>query len=990
MKEYDHKKIEKKWQKEWAKKQIYQAEDQKNNKTKKPKYYSLIEFPYPSGDGLHVGHPRPYIGMDVISRKRRMEGYNVLFPIGWDAFGLPTENYAIKTGKDPRVVTKQNTDTFRRQIQSIGISFDWSREINTTDPRYYKWTQWIFLQFLKKGLAYKAKIMINWCPKDKIGLANEEVIGGACERCGTAVEKREKEQWMLAITKYADRLDKDLDTVDYLPKIKLAQRNWIGRSEGAEIEFHLTPPLAPLSESRRGERGEVLKVFTTRPDTLFGATYVVLAPEHALISKLKPKITNWGKVLRYIADTKAKNDVDRTKEEKEKTGVELIGIQAMNPATGEYIPVWIADYVMASYGTGAIMAVPAHDQRDFEFAKKYNLPITQVVMPDVTDSNNPPRDGKENTIRNTAHYILRNKKGEVLVQFLKGEKWKGADPRSFPIGGIEKGESAQEAAEREIKEETGYFNFKFVEEIPFHVQSHFFAAHKDVNRTINVNILVFDLINEEKIEITEDEFFTKDSHEMKWIPHEQIAKTLSSEDQQMIWKFFQEDGFAYNGNGILTNSGRFDGMDSELAKKKITEFVGGKIVTKFKLRDWIFSRQRYWGEPIPVISCEKCGLVPVPEKDLPVELPKLTGKMKNYKPTDSGESPLANISKWVNTKCPNCKGKAKRETDTMPNWAGSSWYYLRYTDPRNSKAFADKKNLKYWTPVDWYNGGNEHTTLHLLYSRFWHKFLFDLKLVPTAEPYMKRTSHGIILADGGEKMSKSKGNVINPDDIVKIYGADTLRLYEMFMGPFDQAIAWSEEAIIGPRRFLEKVWRIGEKVLKQKNSFGLLQPEAGTFPVQNFSISKLLHKTIKKVSEDIELMRFNTAVSALMILSTEMESAFAKDFGVTKEDYKKFLQILSPFAPHITEELWSMLGERKSISLSEWPIWDKKMLIEEEVKIVVQINGKVRTEIMIPADTLEEDVKEKVLENPTVLKYTAGASPKKVVYVKNKLINIVL
>ncbi len=946
MKAYDHKKIEKKWQNIWEKKGIYNA---KNN-SPQPKYYSLIEFPYPSGAGLHIGHPRSYTGMDIVSRKRRMEGYNVLYPIGWDAFGLPTENYAIKTGKDPRIVTKKNTDTFRKQLKSIGFSFDWSREINTTDPKYYKWTQWIFLQFFKKGLAYKAKININWCPKDKTGLANEEVIGGCCERCGTKVEKREKEQWMLAITKYAERLDKDLDDVDYLPQIKLAQRNWIGKSEGAEIEFKIkhnpsltlpegegemprffttNPELWKVLQDRvlemrknptNGEKimwdllrrntteyhfrrqhivdrfiadficvekklivevdgdihdykkaedkertkilnqlgfeivrfsndeiiknredifqsiilklnsissealsfGEGLggvKVFTTRPDTIFGATYLVLAPEHELITNLKSQITNFNEVEKYIKEVKNKTEIERTSDDKVKTGVEIKGVKAINPANKEEIPIWIADYVLATYGTGAIMAVPADDARDKEFAEKFKLPIVK--------------------------------------------DYKKADFEDF-----------------------------------------------------------------------------------------------------------------------------------------------GKKITRFKLRDWVFSRQRYWGEPIPVVHCEKCGIVPVLEKDLPVELPKV----KNYQPTDSGESPLANISKWVNTKCPKCKGKAKRETDTMPNWAGSSWYYLRYTDPKNSKEFASKKNLKYWLTsnfslsfgegqggVDWYNGGNEHTTLHLLYSRFWHKFLFDQGLVPTSEPYKKRTSHGMILGEGGVKMSKSIGNVINPDEIVKTYGADTLRVYEMFMGPFNQSVAWSTESIIGSRRFIEKVWRIGERVLKQKNfSVPDLKPvknsEDGRFQSkiggmsQNSSLVKILNKTIKKVEEDIEGMYFNTAISSMMILATEME----KTENVQIEDYKKFLQILSPFAPHVTEELWNTLGEKKSIHLSSWPKWDENLIKDEKIKIVVQINGKVRAEIMIRVEENEETIKQKALMNEAILKYLAGKDAKKVIYVKNRLINIVV
>ena len=761
-KNYDHTKIEKKWQSIWEKKKIYQAQ----NSSKKSKYYSLIEFPYPSGDGLHVGHPRPYIGMDVISRKKRMEGYNVLYPIGWDAFGLPTENYAIKTGKDPRIVTKKNTGTFRRQIKSLGISFDWSREINTTDPKYYKWTQWIFLQFLKKGLAYKKKMLINWCPKDKIGLANEEVVNSCCERCGTPVEKREKEQWMLAITKYAERLDRDLDTVDFLPHIKLAQKNWIGKSEGATIQF-------VINNSKLS-----IEVFTTRPDTIFGATFLALAPE------LAKKIT--GK------DFGIKVDTDR--ENRDKIGIDT-GLKAKNPANSEMIPVYVVNYVSVDYGTGAIMGVPADDERDREFAEKYKLPIIE--------------------------------------------------------------------------------NYK---------------------------------------------------------------------------------------------------------KAGFEEF--GKKVTTFKLRDWIFSRQRYGGEPIPVIFCEDCGVVPVPEKDLPVLLPKV----KNYQPTESGESPLANISKWVNVKCPKCKGKAKRETDTMPNWAGSSWYYLRYTDPKNTKEFASRKKLNYWLGtdpaeggVDWYNGGNEHTTLHLLYSRFWHKFLFDLGLVPTSEPYKKRTSHGLILAEGGEKMSKSRGNVINPDDIVARFGADTLRVYEMFMGPFDQAIAWNEEAIIGPRRFLERVWKVATQI--QKNFSGLLQPSAGTFPVQNSSVSAL-HKTIKKVSEDIEGMRFNTVISALMIFLNENPT-------MPKEVYEIFLKLLAPFAPHITEELWQLLGHKQSIHLEPWPKYDLSRIKDTEIKIVVQVNGKVRGEIIVPAETGEDEIKSKALTEGSVSKYISS-TPKKVIYVKGRLINIVV
>ena len=735
---YDPKEIEEKWQDHWQKSGIYEAKDFSDL----PKYYLLIEFPYPSGDGLHVGHIRSYTAMDIISRKRRMEGFNVLYPIGWDAFGLPTENYALKTGKDPKVVTKENTDTFRRQIRSLGLSFDWSREINTTDPKYYKWTQWIFLKFLEKGLAYKARIPINWCPKCKIGLANEEVVDGNCERCGAPVEQKEKEQWMLAITKYAERLDKDLDEVDYPDRVKIQQRNWIGRSEGAEISFQLTADSLQL---------EPIKVFTTRPDTLFGATFLVVA----------------GKEDRFT------------------------GKYAINPATGEKIPVWEAEYIMSDYGTGAIMGAPADDERDMVFAKKYKLPIIED---------------------------------------------------------------------------------------------------------------------------------------------------------------YQKAGFE--------------------------DF--GKKVTKYKLRDWVFSRQRYWGEPIPVIHCNTCGVVPVPESELPVMLPEV----KNYRPTNTGESPLSNITDWVNTTCPKCSGAAKRETDTMPNWAGSSWYYVAYCISENLKSQAPiskqitsteiQNKFKYWLPVDWYNGGMEHTVLHLLYSRFWNKFLYDLKLVPTSEPYKKRTSHGLILAEGGEKMSKSKGNIVNPDTIVERFGADTLRLYEMFMGPFEQAIAWSEDALVGPRRFLERVWKLKTKVAKGQtldtNSQGLT----------------LMHQTIKKVSDDIESMKFNTAVSSLMIYVNALD----KKDKISQEEFKTLILLLAPFAPHITEELWSLLGHKDSIHIQNWPTYDSKKLIKDEITLAIQINGKIRASLSISRNQSEVDLKKRVLMLPEVNKWLNGKEPKKIIVVPGKIISI--
>lgn len=741
---YDHRAIEAKWQKRW----LETGANQATFPSTKPKYYCLIEFPYPSGEGLHVGHIRSNTAMDIIARKRRAEGFNVIYPIGWDAFGLPTENYAIKTGIQPAVVTQENTDTFRRQLQALGFSFDWSREINTTDPEYYRWTQWIFLQFYKKGLAYKKKIEINWCPKCLIGLANEEVVAGACERCGTPVERREKDQWLLAITKYADRLEQDLDQVDYLEPIKIQQRNWIGRSEGAEFEF----PVVGAEQK--------IKVFTTRADTLFGVTFLAISPTVAKQLKLEFELPQAG--------------------EEEKVGVDT-GLKAVNPATGEAVPVWVTNYVLDEVGTGAVMGVPAHDERDFDFAKKYNLPIKEIEL--------------------------------------------------------------------ESKEE-------------------------------------------------------------------------------MIKKF-------------------------------------GQAKVNYKLRDWVFSRQRYWGEPIPMVYCEKDGWQAVPEDQLPITLPPV----ERYQPTETGESPLANISDWVQTTCPKCGGPARRETDTMPNWAGSSWYYLRYCDPGNKQTPASAEALKYFTPVDWYNGGMEHTTLHLLYSRFWHKFLFDLGVVPTGEPYQKRTSHGLILAENGEKMSKSRGNVVNPDQIVERYGADTLRVYEMFMGPFDQAIAWSPEGLMGPRRFLEKVWRLASSGNDSLNS----------------SLTSLLHETIKKVSEDIEQMKFNTAVSALMVLANQMDQETP-----TREQYQVLLRLLAPFAPHLTEELWTRLGETGSIHEAAWPVADQTKIIAAKT-IVVQVNGVKRGQLEgVGPESGEAEITALALALPAVEKHLAGREPKRVIYVAGRLLNFVV
>jgi len=810
MQKYNPKKIEAKWQKKWYDSDAFSAK----NRSKKKKFYLMVEFPYPSGDGLHVGHCRSYTALDIIARKRRMQGFNVLFPMGWDAFGLPTENYAIKRKVHPSVVTKKNTDNFRRQMKSLGFSFDWKREINTTDPKYYKWTQWIFLQLFKSGLAYKDKIAINWCPSCKIGLANEEVVAEKCERCGAKVEKKEKEQWMIKITKYADRLIKDLDLVDYLEKIKIQQKDWIGESHGALLKFEI-----------EGIE-DAIEVFTTRIDTIFSGTFLILAPGHNFIDKYKSKIENIQEVLKYRERSKNVSDMDRANEERDVEGVQLKGITARNPATGEEIPVWTSDFVLEHYGTGAVFA-DAHDKRDFKLAKKYGIPLRTSIEPN----------------------------DKLIAQKVKN-----------------------------------------LEE-------------------------------------------------------------------------------CYEGEGILYNSMQFDGLTSAVARSKIIVWLAGKHLaefkTSYKLRDWVFSRQHYWGEPIPMIYCEKCGWQAVEEKNLPVELPKI----KKYQPTDTGESPLSLIKSWVNVKCPKCKGPAKRETDTMPNWAGSNWYYLRYCDSKNNKKLAEDKLLKYWMPVDWYNGGMEHTTLHLLYSRFIFKFLWDIKEVPQqigSEPYKKRTSHGMVLGEGGIKMSKSKGNVINPDSVVKQYGADTLRIYEMFMGPFEQMIPWDIKGVVGSKRFLEKIYNLFFKKGLSKKTGGELR--------------KNLHKTIKKVSEDIELTKFNTAVSSFM----EFINAWHISEGsLDKKDFADFLKILSPFAPHLAEELWITVGFNGLCCNQKWPAYNTKLIKEEKVLLIVQINGKVRDKIEVNADITQKEAEKIVLKSEKVKQLLEGKEVKKIIFVPNKLVNFV-
>ncbi len=796
---YDHTKIEKKWQKYWISKKI--------NKTteggSKPKCYVLDMFPYPSGEGLHVGHPRGYIATDVYSRFKKMNGFNVLHPMGWDAFGLPAEQYAIKMKINPEIAVKQNVKRYKEQISMIGLNYDWNREINTTDPKYYKWTQWIFLQLFKKGLAYESFEPINWCPSCKTGLANEDLEDGKCERCGTPVEKKPMRQWVLRIRDYADRLLEDLEGLNWAPHIKELQKNWIGRSEGSEIEFKLKTKNLNL---------KTIKVFTTRPDTLFGLSYVVVAPENKLIEDLKPQIKNWSDVEKYINGVKNKTEIERTAEGKEKTGVKLEGIIATNPVNQTEVPVFIADYVLANYGTGSVMAVPAHDDRDFAFAKKYNLPITEVIS-----------------------------------------------------GG-------------------------------------------------NIS---------EK---------------------------------------------AYTEDGVMVNSGKFDGRKNTEIMKEITEFAGGKITTNYKLQNWVFSRQRYWGEPIPLIHCEKCGVVAVPEKDLPVVLPKV----KSYEPTGTGESPLADIPKWVNTKCPQCGGKAKRETNTMPQWAGSSWYYLRYMDPKNNKALVDKKIEKYWAPVDVYVGGAEHATRHLIYARFWHKFLYDIGVVSTKEPFQRYQNPGMIIGSDGRKMGKRWGNVVNPDEVVKNVGADTLRVYESFMGPFEQEISWSTDSMVGSRRFLERVWKLQEKVVHKF--------------ADSSETEALLHKTIKKVGEDIDSFNANTAISSMMILLNHLDGAES----ISKDLYLNYIKILSPFAPHMCEEIWANLGQKKSIVLTDWPKYDESKIKSAKVNIPVQINGRVRATLIVDTDLDQVAAEKLALENPDVKKWLEGKEIKKKIFVKNKILNLVI
>ncbi len=1033
--------IEKKWQERWEAEGTYRAIDPgtrspergtpdvfgaRGSAVRAPqKYYGLIEFPYPSGEGLHVGHPRSYTAIDAVTRKKRMEGRNVLYPIGWDAFGLPTENFAIKNKIPPQEATKKNIATFKRQLKSIGFGFDWSREVDTTDPAYYKWTQWQFLKFFnsfydekkqrarpieelpiskaiaKAGeqvvseyvdshrLAFKMASTINWCPRCKIGLANEEAQGGACERCASPVEKREKAQWMIRITKYAERLLKDLETVDYLDKIKAQQINWIGKSEGAYVDF-------VVNGTRNAKRGtpnssdvpgsalrapDVVTVFTTRPDTLFGATYLVMAPEHPLVETWLQEgdVMNQDEVQAYRSTTAGKSEMERTAEGKEKSGCVLKGIEAVNPANGEKIPVWISDYVLAHYGTGAIMAVPAHDERDYEFAKKFELPIRYVVAAHVVDHKNPPRKDKPTVSRRTVHALVRDpKNGKILCLNWKKQPW-----TTFVLGGMEEGEDPVEAVRREVREETGYTDLTLVLELGGPMVSEYFATHKNENRLATVTGYLFDLASDKRDSVSSEEL---EKHEVVWLDRSEITpeRMTCSELEAWLWTIDHPGGRPFTNDGIAINSDFLDGLPTWKAKDDMISWLEenklGERATTYKLRDWVFSRQRYWGEPIPIVNCKVCGFVPVPEDQLPLTLPIVEA----YEPTDSGESPLAAIRDWVEVECPNCGGQAERETDTMPNWAGSSWYFLRYCDPHNDKALADPDKLKYWMPIDLYNGGMEHTTLHLLYSRFWYKFLWDLGIVPEecgSEPYARRRSHGLILAAGGEKMSKSKGNVVNPDDVVNEYGADVFRLYEMFMGPFDQAVPWDTNGIEGVRKYLDKVWSLfaepGTRNAERKQDLALRAPRS--------ALEVLYHQTIKKVTEGIDGLHFNTCVSQMMILT----NAFV-DAGVVPESMQEgYLKILAPFAPHMTEELWqNHLGRKESIHVSSWPVFDESKLKASTFELVVQVNGKVRAKIVVDSDIVEKDAKAQALE--AVAKWLDGKEPKQVIYVEGKLVSIVV
>ncbi|MCF7831675.1 MAG: leucine--tRNA ligase [Candidatus Pacebacteria bacterium] len=951
MQDYNPKDIEKKWQDIWAQNGIYTTKDT----TDKKNFYILDMFPYPSGEGLHVGHPRGYIATDVYSRFKRMHGFNVLHPMGWDAFGLPAENFAIKNKVHPREAVDRNVARFKEQLSLIGPDYDWSREIDTTDPNFYKWTQWMFLKMYEKGLAYQSHEPINWCPGCQTGLANEDLESdGTCERCGSVVEKKPMRQWVLKITDYADRLLVDLNTLPKWPEgVKEAQRNWIGKSEGSEIAFALNT-------------GENVKVFTTRADTLFGATYIVFAPEHPLVQTLD--IENRDEVNTYIAQVAEKTEIDRTAEGKEKTGVKLEGIVAINPANKEEIPVYIADYVLAHYGTGAVMAVPAHDERDFEFAKKYELPIKEVVSYYYEGAeDNAPKEDAETLHREVIDIIIENEKGEFL---LIKETANNTEKIHFVGGGTE-GENEIEALEKELREETGYTDFEIIEKIPNLVSAFAFRHTKLKNQKIHGYFFHIKLKSENRVASEVEE----GRHSLLWAPKEKIKDLINWPHHAYAWEMFLKKDRVFTDFGILINSGEFNGLTSEEAKQKITEFVGGEMKSTYRLKDWVFSRQRYWGEPIPMVFDADGNVYPVDASELPILLPNVD----SYEPTGTGESPLATIDDWVNVRgkitdqgtfVQDASGQMfRRETNTMPQWAGSSWYYLRYVDPKNNQYAIDSTKEKDWLPVDVYVGG-DHATRHLIYARFWHKFLYDIDVVSGLEPFPRLEFLGFILAEDGRKMSKRWKNVINPDDMVNRFGADAFRLYEMFIGPFENTVPWNTDGVVGTRRFLEKVWKQKEKIKDEENQ----------------NLEMILHKTIKKISDDIEAFKFNTAVSHMMILVNEI----TKEEYIGKNQYASLLQILAPFAPHITEEIWyTVFGEKDSIHLSVWPEYDASKIIESTIKIVVQVNGKVRGTIEVPIGTSEDEIKKRAVSETKVEQYFTS-EPEKVLYIPNRAVNFII